>query len=82
MKSRELEGLFCVLLASSLAESAWHVRSAFSASRFLQDWLPHFASFIFVGALFLVITKYQKKPDRSFVRLNLTGDGSKTSLEE
>ena len=56
-----------------LAESAWHVRNAFSVLKWLSDWLPNAIALTFTLALVRIILWRQSRPDTSIVRLKLSG---------
>jgi hypothetical protein len=70
------------MLAVSSAESAWHVRNAFSMANWFGDWFMEHVipiagtSVIIVG---LILWK-QTRLDKSFVRLESSDTGSKSGI--
>jgi hypothetical protein len=64
---------FGMLLVISIVQSAWHVRHAFSIERWLWDCLDHVISLVCFGVLLGIIVWRQSRPDKSIIRLKLSG---------
>jgi hypothetical protein len=74
--SRDLAIVFGCFAVVSLAQSAWHVRDAFSVMRWMQDCLTHLIPLAGTYVLVLLAIWRQNRPDESIVKLNLSGSGA------